>query len=241
MLYASRHHHWNAPMIRLVTFDLDNTLWSIDGVIERAEAKTGEWLAEQAPKYAELDAEQRRAIRDRVVKANPDVRHDLSRLRELVLRESLAACGYAPAEAAQLAAGAFAEFLDWRHRVEFFDGALAMLEKLSSTYVLAALTNGNADFQRLGLQRYFSFGYCAADVGASKPHPAMFNRAIAHADIAAKDAVHVGDDAINDMQGATDAGMATIWVNLKGSPEAVPATRTVTSLDELPAAIASLG
>lgn len=228
-------------MIRLVTFDLDNTLWSIDGVIERAEAKTGEWLAERAPKYAELGGDRRRAIRDQVVKANPDVRHDLSRLRELVLRETLEACGHATAEAEQLAAGAFAEFLDWRHRVEFFNGALAVLEALSSTYTLAALTNGNADFRRLGLQRFFSFGYCAADVGASKPNAAMFDRAIAHADIAAAEAVHVGDNAIDDVQGASDAGMATIWVNLKQSSEQVPATRTVTRLEDLPAAIASLG
>ena len=228
-------------MIRLVTFDLDNTLWSIDGVIERAEAKTGEWLAERAPKYAGLGGDRRRAIRDQVVKANPDVRHDLSRLRELVLSETLKACGYVAAEAEQLAAGAFAEFLNWRHRVEFFNGALAVLEALSSTYTLAALTNGNADFRRLGLQRFFSFGYCAADVGVSKPNTAMFDRAIAHADVGADEAVHVGDNAIDDVQGASDAGMATIWVNLKQSSEKVPATRTVTRLEDLPAAIASLG
>ena len=30
--------------IRLVTFDLDDTLWRIEGVIQRAEAKMREWL-----------------------------------------------------------------------------------------------------------------------------------------------------------------------------------------------------
>ena len=228
-------------MIRLVTFDLDNTLWSVDGVIRLAESKTGEWLAERAPEYAGLMPEQRQDIRARVLKANPDVIHDISLLRELVVRESLAVCGYTAAEAAELAAGAFAEFLDWRHRVEFFNGALEVLDELSSTYTLAALTNGNADYRRLGLARFFSFGYCAADVGASKPHTAMFERAIAHADVAAGEAVHVGDHVVDDVQGATAAGMATIWVNLAQSAEPVPATATVTNLDELPAAIARLG
>ena len=228
-------------MIRLVTFDLDNTLWNVDGVIRLAESKTNAWLAKRAPEYAELAPDEHRAIGTTVVQTNPKVRHDISRWRELVLRESLKACGYPLPKATELAAGAFAEFLDWRHRVTFFDGALDVLEELSSNYTLAALTNGNADFQRLGLERFFSFGYCAADVGASKPHTAMFNRAIAHAAIAPKNAVHIGDNPVDDVQGATNAGMSTIWVNLDDSPEQVDATATVTRLADLPAAIASLG
>ena len=228
-------------MIRLVTFDLDNTLWNVDGVIRLAESKTREWLVERAPKYAGLAPDQHHAIRTAVVRANPEVRHDISLLRELVLRESLQACGYPLPKATELAADAFAEFLDWRHRVTFFDGALDVLEELSSTYTLAALTNGNADFQRLGLERFFSFGYCAADVGASKPNTAMFNRAIAHADIPPTDAVHIGDNPVDDVEGATAAGMSTIWVNLDDSAEQVDATATVTRLADLPAAVASLG
>lgn len=227
-------------MIRLVTFDLDNTLWKLDGVIQLAESKTREWLAQRAPKSAGLAEEKRRSIHEAVFAANPHIRHDMSQLRELALREVLTTCGYAAAEAERLAAGAFAEFLEWRHRVEFIRGALDVLQELSADYTLAALTNGNADYRRLGLAQYFSFGYCAADVGASKPHAAMFERALAHAGIAAKEGVHVGDNAIDDVRGATDAGMATIWVNLNRACEQVPATATVTSLEELPAAIASL-
>ena len=227
-------------MIRLVTFDLDNTLWNIDGVIELAESKTSEWLAERAPEYARLTLEERQGIRTAVAKANPRTLHDLSLRRQLVLRESLEVCGYGAAEATELATGAFAEFLDWRHRVEFFSGALDVLQELSEIYTLAVLTNGNADFRRLGLERFFSFGYCAADVAAPKPDTAMFDRALARAGVAAHEAVHVGDNAVNDVQGGIDAGMATIWVNLAQSSEQVPATETVTSLDDLPATIANL-
>lgn len=229
-----------AGMIRLVTFDLDGTLWSLDGVIERAETKTREWLAQRAPKSAELPENERQAVQRAVFDANPHLRHDISRLRELALCEVLTTCGYAPEDAANLAAGAFAEFLAWRHRVEFFDGALDVVAELAGAYTLAALTNGNADYRRLELAQFFAFGYCAADVGASKPHRAMFERAIAHAGIAPNEAVHVGDSAVHDVAGATDAGMATIWVNLERSSEDVPATATVTSLDDLPATIASL-
>ncbi len=227
-------------MIRLVTFDLDNTLWSIGGVIRRAEAMMREWLRPRVPEYGRMAAAELAAIGDGVVEANPGIVHDISALRETVLRAAIEHCGYEPAAAAELAAGAFAEFLDGRHRVEFFGGALEVLEELTGSYTLAALTNGNADFERLGLKRFFSFGYCAADVGASKPHTAMFERAIARAGVTPQEAVHVGDHAIDDIAGATAAGMASIWVNLVDSSEQPGATATVTSLKELPATIARL-
>ena len=227
-------------MIRLVTFDLDNTLWSVDSVIRRAEANMNAWLRQHAPEYGRLDHAQLTDVRHAVLAANPDVRHDVSRLRELMLCMAIERCGYSAARAAELAAGAFAEFLDWRHRIEFFPNALAVLEELAGSYTLAALTNGNANFERLGLDRFFSFGYCAADVGASKPHPAMFERAIAHAGVAAHEAVHVGDHPVDDVQGATGVGMASIWVCADRDDEDPGATRTVGNLADVPRAIASV-
>ena len=227
-------------MIRLVTFDLDNTLWSVDTVIRRAEANMNAWLLQRAPEYGQLDSVELAAIHSAVVDANPDVVHDISRRRELVLQAAVERCGYSASVAAELAAGAFAEFLDWRHRIEFFPAALDVLEQLAGRYVLAALTNGNANFERLGLGRFFSFGYCAADVGASKPHPAMFERAIAHAEVAPEQAVHVGDHPVDDVQGATGAGMASVWVNLERIDDDPGATATVDSLAKVPLAIASL-
>ena len=192
-----------------------------------------------APQFR--DAEARQQEIDVSVRANPRIQHDVSLWRERLIREELHACGYSSAQAKRLAAGALEEFLDWRHRVQFFDGALAVLAELSSSYKLASLTNGNADYRRLSdLARLLSFGYCAADVGAKKPHTAMFKRALAHAGVAAEEAVHVGDHPIDDIQGATNAGMKTIWANLQQCSKAVPATATVTKLEQLPAVIAGL-
>lgn len=244
--------------IRLVTFDLDDTLWNTDGVIRRAEAKMWEWLRSRGVDLPLPERVEIATIRDTVLADNPSVAHDISRLRELMVYTMLERGGYAPQQATELAAAAFAEFLDWRHRVEFFPDALAVLERLHHSYMLAALTNGNADYRRLGLDRYFAFGYCAADVGASKPHPAMFERALEHANVAPTQAVHVGDHPVNDVQGAAAVGMATIQVDLV-APAAAPQswldrskcgadasgtlsrTATVTSLGDLPRVIATLG
>ena len=227
-------------MIRLVTFDLDNTLWAVDGVIRRAEAALNAWLDRHAPAYNRLAVEERVAIRDAVVAADPAIVHDISRLRETVLRETCERCGYGAERAAELAAGAFEEFLDWRHRIDFFPNAIEVLAELAERYTLAALTDGNADFERLGLDRYFAFGYCAADVGAKKPDPKMFERALARSGVRPEEAVHIGDNPIADIQGAAAAGMASIWVNLVGAEEVPAATATVTRLEDLPAAVARL-
>ena len=228
-------------VIRLVTFDLDNTLWSVDVVIGRAERRMRDWLRPRVPEYRRLAKEDHAALRDGVIAANPGIVHDISLLRERVLAETIEHCGYPRSRAAELAAGAFAEFLDWRHRIDFFAGALDVLETLSGSYTLASLTNGNADFVRLGLDRYFSFGYCAADVGASKPHTAMFERALAHAGVPPHEAVHIGDHLVDDVEGAGAAGMATVWVNHVGSDATSGATATVTCLEDLPATVAALG
>lgn len=247
-----------AHAIRLVTFDLDDTLWGINGVIRRAEAKMWQWLRSRGVELPLPDAAEIATIRDAVLADHPGVAHDISRLRELMVRTLLKRGGYAPQQAAALAAAAFAEFLNWRHRVEFFPDALRVLERLRRSYMLAALTNGNADYRRLGLDRYFAFGYCAADVGAGKPHPAMFERALAHANVAPTQAVHVGDHPVNDVQGAAAIGMATVQVNLV-EPDAAPKswfdrsprradalgtrspTATVANLRDLPQVIAALG
>ena len=227
-------------MIRLVTFDLDNTLWAVDAVIRRAETALNAWLDRRVPEYSRLPRDSHAAIAKSVIAADPRIVHDISRLRETVLRETFEHCGYHPVRAARLAADAFAEFMDWRHRVQFFPAAVDVLAELAESYTLAALTNGNANFERLGLDRYFAFGYCAAEVGAKKPDPAMFEHAMAHAGVGPEEAVHVGDHAVDDVQGAAAVGMATIWVNLFGADDDPQATATVTRLEDLPPTVARL-
>jgi len=155
---------------------------------------------------------------------------------------ALVKVGEPPTNAGKLAEEALDVFLHERHKVKYFDGAMDALAELSKRYPLAALTNGNANVSRLGLERYFRFGISAADVGASKPHPAMFEAALARVGSTSACAVHVGDHPIDDIRGASAVGYRTVWVNLKGAvlPDDIETTREVNRLAELPAAIADL-
>jgi putative hydrolase of the HAD superfamily len=228
--------------IELVTFDLDNTLWDVDSVIREAERVMRAWLAERAPSIAALSTEHYAELRAEVLRAHPGLAHDVTRLRIEVLLRALVKVGEHHSNAGKLADQALDVFLHERHKVKYFDGALDALERLAERYPLAALTNGNANVNRLGLERYFRFGISAADVGMSKPHPAMFEAALARVGSRADRAVHVGDNPIDDIRGASAVGYRTVWVNLKGLalPEDIEATREVTRLTDLPATIAAL-
>jgi putative hydrolase of the HAD superfamily len=73
----------------------------------------------------------------------------------------------------------------------------------------------------------------SAEVGAPKPHPRVFERALAIAAVAPFEALHVGDKVDNDVQGATAAGVRAVLVQRDGqAPVGVEAVR---SLRELPA------
>lgn len=228
----------------VITFDLDNTLWDVGDVIRRAERQMRAWLDVQAPEYSQrIDQAAILELRTQLVAVDPKLRHDLSALREEILFQALSQCGYKPARARSLATTAFQKFFEARHDVVYFAGALEVLEELAGNYRLGALTNGNADVGKLGLDRYFSFAYSAADVGASKPAPAMFEAALEHCGAQPHDGIHIGDHLIDDIQGAAAVGMHTIWVN--HNEESRPAgscapTNTVASLHELPDCVARI-
>lgn len=201
--------------IKLITFDLDNTLWNVETVIGNAEREMRAWLSGRVPDFEpNFPLERMMELRAGIVEEMPALRHDLSRLREEVLYRAIRQCSFADRQARQLARDAFDVFLDARHEVEFFEGALETLEALSRHYVLGALTNGNADIGRLKLDRFFRFGYSSASVGASKPAPQIFHAALRYAGAEPAQAVHVGDHLLDDIEGAHGVGMHTIWVNL---------------------------
>ena len=227
--------------IRLVTFDLDNTLWHVDSVIRRAEKETRDWIGLRVPDYASyMNAENVASLRAQALEESPDIRHDVSALRIHMMSRAFEQCGLRRSEADVRAHEAFAVFLRWRNMVTFYDGAQDTLNSLSQRYQLAALTNGNADVQEVGLGSYFSFAISAAEVGSSKPSPEMFLEALRRADVSPNNAAHVGDNPIDDIEGANRVGMYSIWVNFDARTDRVPAYATVSDLRSLVGTIATL-
>ncbi len=206
-------------MIKLITFDLDNTLWNADPVLVKAEKVLYNWLQANCPELAaRYNMETMRDYKTAIVADNPALLHRVSALRLEALRRAMLDAGYGKCEAELQAKQAFDVFHAARQHVTLFDYADGLLEGLSRRYQLAALTNGNADVSIIGLDRYFNFALSADDIGKQKPHPEMFLAALERAEVNASEVVHIGDHPEQDIVGAYTAGFHTIWVNFDEKP-----------------------
>jgi putative hydrolase of the HAD superfamily len=85
---------------------------------------------------------------------------------------------------------------------------------------------------RLGLAPLLDGIVTSAEVGARKPVPAVFERALVLAGALASEAIHVGDSIEEDVAGARRAGVEPVLLHRDGSP-GPPGVETISSLDEL--------
>jgi FMN hydrolase / 5-amino-6-(5-phospho-D-ribitylamino)uracil phosphatase len=229
--------------IKLISFDLDNTLWDVMPVIRAAEAQIDAWLKEFCPKlFVRFSTDQLQQARMEYWQNHPELRHLTTRVRRDSLRIKLIEAGYCLHQAIELADLAMDVFMEARHRITYFDHALTTLDQLAPHYALAAITNGNASPRRLGLSQ-FSYHLSAEQVGAAKPSPEPFELCMAMASVDASQMVHIGDCPQDDIAGAASLGIKTIWFNRHKAPwprVQVQPDAIVHCLSELPAAIALL-
>lgn len=230
--------------LKLVTLDLDNTLWDVEKTIRAAEQELVQWLAQHAGAahkiYSSSDMVE---LRNQTLQQHANLRHDLSRLRIEVLFNVMRAAQYPEDEARKLAEAAFEVFFAGRNRVVFFPHALEMLQTLSARYPIYALTNGNADTTRTGISQYLRGAISSAQVGASKPDPRMFQAALDQAGVQAHQCVHIGDHLDDDIKGANAVGMHSIWVNLhktQSVDKTLQPRFEVTHLSEIVSTVASI-
>ena len=197
-------------MIRAVTLDLDDTLWPFAPVAQRIQTALRAFLDEHAPRTSrEFDAERSMALLAAVRKERPDLAHDLAETRREALRRMFAAAGEDPA----LAEPAFGVLNDARQQVELYPDTHEALTRLRAVGPLVAVTNGNADLERIGLGGAFDAVVHAERVGIAKPDPGIFAIAVEHAGVPAAEVLHAGDDLHTDVDGALAAGLQAAWVH----------------------------
>ncbi|MBT2293406.1 HAD family hydrolase [Paenibacillus albidus] len=84
-------------------------------------------------------------------------------------------------------------------------------------YILGLVTNGREEIQsgkidRLSLRGYFKSIVISGEAGISKPDPAIYQLALARLGFTAGQTLFIGDHPVNDIWGASRAGMDTIWL-----------------------------
>ena len=103
----------------------------------------------------------------------------------------------------------FAEAGVWKLYPEVLD----VLEQLRERFQLAVISNfdGRLRFilQHLGISKYFAHVFISSELGADKPDPEIFRRALKVMHLDANEVLHVGDDPERDWKAAKAAGL---WV-----------------------------
>jgi HAD superfamily hydrolase (TIGR01549 family) len=196
--------------IKVLSFDLDDTLWPCMPTIQRAEKLLYQWLSENVPEITQrYDIDQLYQKRREQYKANPDLIHDLTRLRfksfEALSKEfELDKNWMQPA---------FEVFYEARQQVTLFDDVEPVLDLLTNKFQLASLTNGNADVVKTGVDHWFDVSLNSSSVGKRKSEPDIYRQVLKLANIDAPQMVHIGDDPMQDISGAKSAGVFAIWLN----------------------------
>ena len=227
-------------MIRLITLDLDNTLWDIEKTMVRAEKELRLHLKSVSVNAFDIYcSETTSEIRERLLREQPELRSNLTEFRKLLLGEVFFRAGNSVQDSKMLANSAFNKFFEFRNKVVFFEGAIDVLKALSERYKVYALTNGNADVKMIGIDKFLSGAVSSADVGVSKPNPKIFEATLKKAGEEASSCIHIGDDYEDDIVGASNAGIASIWLNERGQkdPSMNLATKVVTKVKEIPHAV----
>ena len=199
--------------VHAIAFDLDNTLWDVEPVLERAEECLAAWLRQHCPRIT-LSRQEMRAAREQLARREPHNAHDVSYLRISTLAAHAREYGYDEG----IAAEAFEVFLAARNEVQIFPDVAPALARLRRRYALASLSNGNADLARIGLGHVFAVSLNARQIGAAKPQRRCFERLAQELLLPAAEIAYVGDDPQLDVAAARAAGLRTVWMNRRAHP-----------------------
>jgi putative hydrolase of the HAD superfamily len=109
----------------------------------------------------------------------------------------------------------FAEAGVW----ELYPEVVDVLEQLRPRFELAIVSNFDGRLrvilERLGISKYFRHVFVSSEIGADKPDPEIFCRALKFLDLQPGHVLHVGDDPERDWTAATDAGLSIFQLDRK--------------------------
>lgn len=201
--------------IKAISFDLDDTFWDCAPAIINAEKTLYRWFAAETPRIVKSHSPES-LVEHRVALGNeqPHLRADVTALRVESIRRLMLAHDYDP----DFADTAFAVFYRARSDVKLYDGVVDMLAVLQQKYRLAAITNGNADLEQIGIAHFFEDIQAASLENPPKPRADMFHRCLELFALPPSALLHVGDNPETDVGGGHNAGVQTLWFNQHGDP-----------------------
>ena len=223
--------------ISVISFDGDMTLWDFLRVMRHSLKYTLTELQRQAPtrRVLELTVDEMIAIRNQFA---DDVKGKMWNLEEMRLRAFEKTLEYVGCPDKELAAHLNAIYRKHRFEdIELYPDVLPTFDVLAPHFKLGLLSNGNTYPERCGLEGHFAFVVFSQDVQIEKPDRRIFEITAARAGCELAQMLHVGDSLQNDVAGARNAGVHSVWLNREGVPNntEIRPDYEVASLTEIPA------
>jgi putative hydrolase of the HAD superfamily len=230
-----------------VLFDLDDTLHDDTATFRRAALDTARAFALTHPVGAEALAGAYISQADQFWKtlSNDRIGVSMGTVRSEMWRSALLDVGIDDPALAAECADAYNR--SRRVHLRVWPGVPRMLERLRAAGLkLGMITNGFAETHRekialLELEAPFDAILIADEVGMVKPDPRIFEHACELLGVTPARSVMVGDRYDRDVRGARDAGLRTVWLNVRREqlPDGAPAPDvTIFDIGELEAALA---
>ncbi|MCD8050362.1 MAG: HAD-IA family hydrolase [Clostridiales bacterium] len=221
-------------MIKVVIFDIDNTLYSFDAAHQVAFAALLDYAQREldiAPdEFRRLHKEMNQELKGRM--GNCAAIHNRLIRYQNILERLDKPIGHALRMSD----------LYWNTLLDVMQpspGAVETAERLKERGLkLGVGTDMTARMQfvkleRLGLLPYIDFLVSSEEAQAEKPAPALFARCVEKAGVRPEECLFVGDNLEKDVHGAQAAGLQALWYRPQGAAEGT-AERSITALDRLP-------
>ena len=201
--------------IQAVLFDLDNTLTHRDLTAQAYSRYLAEYYA---PALKQVES-------DKIIEIVRRIDNGGYPKKELLTRGSIgASAAHAllqelhwlnPPSIEELAQFWFSQF--GRFAVEMPAAEQVLTQLKDEGYQLAIVSNGGHDtrlntIRGLGIEPYFDEIISSGLVGFNKPQPEIFQITAERLGVQPTQCLYIGDHPINDVQGATEAGMHALWM-----------------------------
>lgn len=204
--------------ISTISFDGDMTLWDFQKVMRHSLKHTLAALQKQrpTPRVLKLTIDEMIAIREQFAE---EVKGELWNLEEIRRQAFERTLEYVGCPDKDLAVHLNAIYLKHRFEdVELYPDVVPTFDILAPHFKLGLLSNGNTYPERCGLDGRFAFVVFSQDVQVEKPHPRIFEVTAERADCELAEMLHVGDSLENDVAGARNVGVPSVWLNRDGIP-----------------------
>ena len=159
---------------KVMSFDLDDTLYDNSDVIRLAEEHFLQCVQEHA-QLSDLTSEYWREWKWQLAEKDPLIAEDVIAWRVETLQHLLAHHGKSAVEIDRTLALAMEEFIEWRHKIEVPAESIEVLNQLKDRYPLSVITNGNVIATRIGFE-HFQLSLRGGEQGRAKPHQDLFHQ-----------------------------------------------------------------